>query len=463
MQGITLPARGVAVHPGEDCDTAVGLAQPHRWPREPEGPRRPCPPRGHGHRVVDRPRGPARAKTAPARGRRPSRCQAIPAAADANKLADIAVENGDVLSLVVGRRGDYSCASTAISLVVAEQSGRRRTWDLAKDVVDDIQAGNPHADSFGNPGVWSFYTILAEGSALHQPPFPMNSKAVSAREFVRELAARNLATIRQRVRRHPEQTWENAVAAMFPGKTLPAIPKPEYEPPMKVDIPCGKLAAQWKLGAWHLAHHAVKNENGELRFDDYPYPVLASETYLVLHALDLVGMNGAAGNGLDQWLALPLDRPKPVGCFSDGAGCFTHAAGPGGSLDGVHGMGPGAIMFTLVEHFRLTGDEEWLRANCAADEGQRRVDPAAAETAVHGDSRRRSPLVQGVAAGAPGHAGQRRTAHAILRVGGLLLAGGARVCRGACAGSTPPKRRAWPPRRKPIAKTSRPPSNVRSP
>ena len=153
------------------------------------------------------------------------------------------------------------------------------------------------------------------------------------------------------------------MAAMFPGKTLPPIPKPPYEPPMKVDIPCGKLAAQWKLAAWHLARHAVKNENGQLRFDDYPYPILASETYLVLHALDLVGMHGAAGNGLDQWLALPLDRPKPVGCFSDGAGCFTHAAGPGGSLDGVHGMGPGAIMFTLVEHFRLTGDEEWLRAH----------------------------------------------------------------------------------------------------
>ena len=26
-------------------------------------------------------------------------------------------------------------------------------------------------------------------------------------------------------------------------------------------------------------------------------------------------------------------------------------------------MGPGAIMFALVEHFRLTGDGEWLRAN----------------------------------------------------------------------------------------------------
>jgi len=32
-------------------------------------------------------------------------------------------------------------------------------------------------------------------------------------------------------------------------------------------------------------------------------------------------------------------------------------------MDGVHSMGPGAIMFTLIEHFRLTGDMDWLKAN----------------------------------------------------------------------------------------------------
>ena len=32
-------------------------------------------------------------------------------------------------------------------------------------------------------------------------------------------------------------------------------------------------------------------------------------------------------------------------------------------MDGVHCMGPGAIMFALAEHFRLTGDLEWLKAN----------------------------------------------------------------------------------------------------
>ena len=80
------------------------------------------------------------------------------------------------------------------------------------------------------------------------------------------------------------------------------------------------------------------------RFNDHPYGILASETYLILHALDLMGMHKEAGDGLDQWLSLPLERPKPVGHFSDGDGCLTHAEGPpgvGGNMDGIHAMGPG--------------------------------------------------------------------------------------------------------------------------
>ena len=118
--------------------------------------------------------------------------------------------------------------------------------------------------------------------------------------------------------------------------------------------------------AWHLTRHAVKDTQGRLRFNDYPYGILAAETYLVLRTLDLMGMHEAAANGLDQWLGLPAQNGKPVGLFSDGDGCLTNATGPpgvGGNMDGVHGMGPGAIMYALTEHFALTGDDRWLKAN----------------------------------------------------------------------------------------------------
>jgi hypothetical protein len=41
-------------------------------------------------------------------------------------------------------------------LTITEDGNGRRSWELGKDVVADIQAGNPHADSLGNAEVWSF-------------------------------------------------------------------------------------------------------------------------------------------------------------------------------------------------------------------------------------------------------------------------------------------------------------------
>ena len=283
--------------------------------------------------------------------------------------------------MVVGRRGDHYCDSTAIKLVITEVAGQARRWDLAKDVVDDLRAGNPHVDSLGNPGVWAFFQTAPAPVYQSPPPFKVDSGVRSAREFAEELAARNLTTIRQQTRRHAEQTWDGAVGAMFPGKIMPAIPKPAFEPPMKVEVPCERLTAQWNLGAWHLIRHAVKNDKGQLRFNDYPYGILAAETYLILRVLDLMGMHQEARDGLDQWLTLPMEikivpgqgghhawaKPdRPSGLFSDGRGCLTHAVGPegvGNHMDGIHSFGPGAIMLPLIEHFRLTGDKQWLRAN----------------------------------------------------------------------------------------------------
>ena len=194
----------------------------------------------------------------------------------------------------------------------------------------------------------------------------MPAPAATAREFIGQLSAQGLTTLRQRVRRHPEATWDGSVAAMLPAKTLPPIPKPDLAGAMKVEVPCEKLAAQWNLGAWHLTRHCAKTDGGRLRFNDHPYGILASETYLILYALDLMGMHDAAADGLDQWLALPLENKHPVGLFSDGHGCLSHAVGPpglGGNMDGIHSMGPGAIMLALSEHFRLTGDRQWLTAH----------------------------------------------------------------------------------------------------
>ncbi|MFI5381568.1 MAG: hypothetical protein ACHRHE_19900 [Tepidisphaerales bacterium] len=310
--------------------------------------------------------------------------QSFPAATDVKKLSDVAVEPGGALMLAVGAKGgDHACDTTLIDLKITEIGGQRRTWDLAHDAVDSIHEGNPHADSHGNPGVWRFCSIAAQAPppAPSEPPFKLDSVATTARQFVKERQARGLKTIRQSVRQHPEQTWEQAVAAMRPGEALPAHPAPQFAPPMQVDVPDARLTAQWKLGAWHILRRSAKDPAGKWHFNDYPFGILSSETYMILRALDLQGMHKEAADGLDQWLGLPMQprivpgagghhpwalADRPLGHFSDGNGCLTHAEGipgAGGHMDGVHAMGPGAIMFTLIEHFRLTGDMDWLRAN----------------------------------------------------------------------------------------------------
>ena len=267
------------------------------------------------------------------------------------------------MSVGNGRRG------VSLGLLYLGTSKDRKTWPYNAEQED---VARTIVTVWTNAGNFSFLASDLEKGPILAPEYGFlvrtaaDSGARTAAEYVKELAAKDLKTTRQRVREHAEQTWDGAVGAMYPGATLPPIPKPPFEPPMKVEVPSEKLSAQWNLGAWHMLRHAVKNDKGQLRFNDYPYGILASETYLVLHVLDLMGRHKEAADGLDQWLGRPLENQKPAGLFSDGDGCLTFAEGPpgvGGNMDGIHAMGPGAIMFALVEHFRLTGDSEWLRAS----------------------------------------------------------------------------------------------------
>jgi hypothetical protein len=212
-----------------------------------------------------------------------------------------------------------------------------------------------------------------------QPPLVLASQAASAAEFIKELKAKKMSTIRQQIRAHEEQTWEGAVTATR-GNNLPAHPKPcaGSEPSMQVQVPSERLTAQWNLGAWHLVRHCEKNpKNGRLWFNDYPYGILGAETYMILAALDLMGSHKAAEDGFDQWVSLPMDAnsaghhgwalpDRPNGLFSEGHGCLTHAVGPagaGGHMDGIHAFGPGSIGWALTEHYWMTGDAKWLKAH----------------------------------------------------------------------------------------------------
>ena len=220
---------------------------------------------------------------------------------------------------------------------------------------------------------------LAEPKKPSEAPVVLASHAASAKEFVKELQAKERKTIRQQIRAREEQTWEGAVTGMC-GPKLPPHPKPPAgsEPVMQVEVPSQRLTEQWNLGTWHLVRHCGKNpSNGRLWFNDHPYGILAAETYMILAALNLMGSHAAAEDGFDQWVSLPMDPSskghhgwalpdRPNGLFTEGRGCLTHAIGPkgaGGHMDGVHAFGPGSIGWALVEHYRLTGDAKWFKAS----------------------------------------------------------------------------------------------------
>jgi Protein of unknown function (DUF1592)/Protein of unknown function (DUF1588)/Protein of unknown function (DUF1587)/Protein of unknown function (DUF1585)/Protein of unknown function (DUF1595)/Planctomycete cytochrome C len=90
----------------------------------------------------------------------------------------LAIHAGDLVSVLIGPRdGNHACDLTAVDLVLTSigENGNGRVWNLAADVSPDVLAGNPHADRFGNTGVWHFYTEPIVGGGQTSPVIPPGS------------------------------------------------------------------------------------------------------------------------------------------------------------------------------------------------------------------------------------------------------------------------------------------------
>lgn len=67
------------------------------------------------------------------------------------------VQQGDLVWLIVNPRdASHVCDTTHVELKLTEVEGKRRVWDLAPEIVDNVLSGNPLPDSFGNAQVWHF-------------------------------------------------------------------------------------------------------------------------------------------------------------------------------------------------------------------------------------------------------------------------------------------------------------------
>ncbi len=366
VQGIEFPAKRLAMHPGPDQNVCVGWRSPVSGKVTVDVSVAHAQSGGDGiewHIVLN--------NSARAIGLGQGITDGK--AAQQSNSRDVSVEPGDLVSLVVGPKNNHFCDTTLIEFKITDSKGNR--WDITNDLIDKIQQGNPQ-------GVWEVYTEERSPDGRtnrDETPFSLFSNASSAKEFIKELSKRDLKTIRQQVRDHEEQTWEGAMAAFHKGP-FPEIPEPpkDMANPMKVVVPSKELTAQWNLAKWHMVRHcAIHPETKRLWFNDFPYGILAAETYLVLRVLDQIGAHKEAEDGFHQWTSLPMDtdsaghnegalRDRPNGLFSDGHGCLTAAVGPdgwGGQMDGVHAFGPGAIGWALTEHYWMSGGKDWLKAN----------------------------------------------------------------------------------------------------
>jgi len=178
---------------------------------------------------------------------------------------------------------------------------------------------------------------------------------VTARQFQETLAAEKKQTLRQRVREHVEQSWAGAMGTFFELDKLPAFPVPPEEPPMQIDVPEKELVAQWKLGAWHLMRHTRKLNDRMYGVSIFASPFyLAQESWLIIKAMDMLGLHDVAEGGLNYWIFAEQHGSNPN--FSDNDGYLPRDD----RADMRHTVGHGNILETAAFHYRLTRNKAWL-------------------------------------------------------------------------------------------------------
>ena len=175
---------------------------------------------------------------------------------------------------------------------------------------------------------------------------------ITAAQFQNDLIAGGKKTIRQRVREHRELNWASAMQPFFPGKTLPPIPEPpanRLPPGMTIDVPEKELNQQWRLSVAHIQANTELLKDGTYFVKIWPRPTaLASESFQIIRAYDLIGLPQFAEGGLNFWLL----SAKPVSPKGNIIKRDTYRE---------HKGGHGRIQATAGFHYLMTRNDEWRK------------------------------------------------------------------------------------------------------
>ena len=100
------------------------------------------------------------------------------------------MKKGDAICLVISpQNGNHSCDLTHVELTLGSEN---QQWRMSDDLSPSLLEGNPHADSFGNPSVWHFFSEPADrppGSVIPSGSLLARWRSESDFEKRRQLAA----------------------------------------------------------------------------------------------------------------------------------------------------------------------------------------------------------------------------------------------------------------------------------
>ncbi len=180
----------------------------------------------------------------------------------------------------------------------------------------------------------------------------------TARQFVAELEAKNLKSVRQMTREHREAaSWDELMqeARLWTcpeGTKAPPFPQ-VGEPAMQVQVPDPRWTEMWRLATDQLR-------------GPHLWPNLAHEVGRVVRAMELVGLHAETVKVYDYFLQSP--GVKSDGDYSDGKGSLEWAKAMrhdmGYSHEGTHAS-TGRMLLSIAERYFLTGDREYFQKNRA--------------------------------------------------------------------------------------------------
>ncbi|MBX7258291.1 MAG: hypothetical protein K1Y02_18150 [Candidatus Hydrogenedentes bacterium] len=180
----------------------------------------------------------------------------------------------------------------------------------------------------------------------------------TARQYMQDLAAKNLKSIRHMTREHSEtSSWKELMQEVRlwtcpDGITLTPFPE-VADPPMQVELPDADWTAAWRAASFQLT-------------GKHMWGGLAFEVGRVAHEMDMIGLHNEADKVYQHFLEAP--GAKSDGDYSDGNGALELATSMrhdmGYSHDGTHAS-TGRLLFAMSERYFLTGDREWFQHNRA--------------------------------------------------------------------------------------------------